>query len=68
VADSFRHPGLRLSLIGGIVFLFGAATLLVLPEVVAAALMLVGGMGVWSGFIWTLFSWYLPSSKPPPEA
>ena len=57
------HPGLRLSTIGGVLFIAGLLSLLVLPSGVAVAVMLIGGAGVWSGFIWTLFSWYLPPSS-----
>lgn len=57
------HPGLRLSAIGGVVFLAGLLSLLVLPAVVSVVAMLMGGMGVWSGFLWTLFSWYVPPSQ-----
>jgi hypothetical protein len=57
------HPGLRLSAIGGVVFLAGILTLFFLPAVVSVLVMLAGGMGVWSGFLWTLFSWYVPPSN-----
>jgi hypothetical protein len=57
------HPGLRLSAIGLVVFLAGIISLLVLPAGVAVAVMLIGGMGVWSGFLWTLFAWYVPPSN-----
>ena len=57
------HPGLRLSAIGGVVFLAGMLTLLFLPAAVSVFVMLAGGMGVWSGFIWTLFNWYVPPSQ-----
>jgi hypothetical protein len=33
-------------------------SLLVLPGYVGVVAMLAGGMGVWSGFIWTLFGYY----------
>jgi hypothetical protein len=55
-----KHTGLKLSGIGLVVFLVSALSLIVLPHVIAVVGMLAGGMGVWSGFIWTLFSWYLP--------
>jgi hypothetical protein len=60
-----RHPGLKLSGAGLIVFILSALSLIVAPHIVGIIGMLAGGMGVWSGFIWTLFSWYVPS--PPPE-
>jgi hypothetical protein len=57
------HPGLRLSAAGGVVFLLGLLSLLLLPAAIAVAVMIAGGMGVWSGFLWTLFSWYGPTSN-----
>jgi hypothetical protein len=58
------HPGLRLSAIGGVVFVISLASLFVLPPAVSVAGMIVGGMGVWTGFLWTLFAWYVPPSEP----
>ena len=58
------HPGLRLSAIGGVVFIAGLLTLLALPAAVSVVVMLAGGMCVWGGFLWTLFAWYTP---PPPN-
>ena len=57
------HPGLRLSAIGGVIFLAGILTLLFLPAAVSVFVMIAGGMGVWGGFLWTLFSWYVPPSE-----
>ena len=57
------HPGLRLSAIGGVVFIAGLLSLLVLPGAISVVVMLAGGMAVWTGFIWTLFSWYVPPSS-----
>ena len=56
------HPGLRLSAIGGVIFFLGMATLLFAPSGVSVVVMLAGGMGVWVGFLWTIFSWYVPTS------
>jgi hypothetical protein len=57
-----QHPGLRLSIVGFAVLLLGAATLAV-SNLAAIVLMLAGGMGVWTGFVWTLFKLY--TAKPP---
>jgi hypothetical protein len=57
------HPGLRLSAIGGVVFLAGILTLFFLPAAVSVFVMIGGGMGVWGGFLWTIFSWYVPPSE-----
>jgi hypothetical protein len=62
------HPGLRLSAIGGVIFLVSLLSMLVLPHALSVAGMLVGGMGVWIGFLWTLFAWYVPSTGEHPEA
>jgi hypothetical protein len=58
-------PGLRVSLIGGVVFFFGLISLLFLPLVIAMAALLLGGFAVWGGFIWTLFSYYGPTGEGP---
>jgi hypothetical protein len=57
------HPGLRLSAIGGVVFLAGVLSILVLPPVLSVAIIIGGGMGVWGGFLWTLFAWYSTGSS-----
>ena len=59
-----RHRGLRLSAAGAAVFLTSLVSLLFLPGLVAAAGMLVGGLCVWAGFIWTLLVYY---TQPPAE-
>jgi hypothetical protein len=61
------HPGLRLSAIGGVVFIASLLTLLVAPPAVSVAGMIIGGIGVWSGFLWTLFAWYQPEAGPTPR-
>jgi hypothetical protein len=63
-----QSPGLRVSLIGTIVFALGLISLLFLPLVVSLIGLLAGGFAVWGGFIWTLFSYYGPTSEQPPEA
>ena len=50
--------GLRLAFIGLIVFMASGLTLLFLPETVAGVGMLVGGAGVWSGFLMTIWHYY----------
>ena len=59
-----QTPGLRLSLIGAVVFLFGLLSLIVLPMAIGMLAILIGGFAVWGGFIWTLFSYYGPTSPP----
>ena len=64
----WQTPGLRLSMIGSIVFLFGLIALVFLPLAIALAGLMIGGFGVWGGFIWTLFSYYGPGSNPADDA
>ncbi len=59
-----RSRGLRVSLAGAVVFVIGLASLLVLPVGLAIILILGGGMFVWGGFLWTIFSFY---TTPPPD-
>jgi hypothetical protein len=61
----WSSPGLRLAVAGLIVFFAGAAALLV-SNLAGSVLMLAGGLGVWSGFIWTLIGYYV-SPRPPGE-
>jgi hypothetical protein len=58
-----QSRGLRLALAGFVLLLLGAATLLI-SKLAAVVLMLTGGMAVWSGFIWTLFQYYVPPQPP----
>jgi hypothetical protein len=41
---------------------------LIFPLVVVGLVaLLTGGFAVWGGFIWTLFSYYVPSRETPPD-
>ena len=62
-----QSPGLRLSLAGAIVFFVSMAGLLFLPDLAPALGMMAGGMGVWIGFMWTLYGYYLPGSNRPKD-
>ena len=53
------------SLAGGAIFLFGLVGLLFMPVLIAVVLTLGGGMLVWSGFVWTLFTYYGAPPEPP---
>ena len=53
-----QSKGLRISLVGILIFLPSALALLFLPALIATLGILVGGMLVWSGFILTLFTFY----------
>ena len=63
----FRSVGLRISLIGAAVFLVSVTSLIFLPNTLPVLGMLAGGMGVWAGFVWTIFSYYAPTSRPPSD-
>jgi hypothetical protein len=54
--------GLRVSLIGALIFLPSVLSVLVLPPLVAGAGMLIGGALVGAGFIVTLVSYYTSGS------
>ncbi len=66
--ESIIHSnGLRLSLVGAVVFLFGLATLTFLPTAAAVLVTLGGGLLVWAGFIWTLAIFYVQPAPDTPE-
>ena len=51
-------PGLRLSLIGGIVVAVSLIALVFVPDTVPAAAMMLGGLAVIGGFVWSLAHFY----------
>ena len=53
-----KSKGLRISLVGGLIFVPSAIALLVVPPLLATLGMVAGGMLVWGGLISTLFSFY----------
>ena len=60
---TLQSPGMRLAAFGAILFLLSTAALLAfMPKGPAALGMLIGGMCVWFGFIWTIFSFYASGS------
>lgn len=54
---------LRLSAIGVLIFLLAITSLLYLPDGISIVAMLIGGMLVWGGFIWTIFTAYSPPQQ-----
>jgi hypothetical protein len=62
-----ESAGLRLSLAGAVFFFLSMAGLLFLPDALPGIGMAIGGMGVMIGFMWTLYGYYVPDSKPPEE-
>jgi hypothetical protein len=54
----FSSKGMRVSLIGGAIFLPSALAILILPAVIGSIGMLVGGLMVFAGFIVTLVQYY----------
>ncbi len=55
--------GLRVSLIGGAIFLPSAVATLILPALIGSIGMLVGGLLVFGGFIVTLVQYYSGSGE-----
>lgn len=64
----FQSRGLRLSVAGGLLVLVSALSLLLLPDVVSGAGMLIGACAVGGGFIWTMLEFYTQPHEPPPDA
>jgi hypothetical protein len=58
-------PGLRLSFVGGVVVVISGLSLLLLPDIISGAGMLVGACAVGGGFIWTMLEFYVPPREPP---
>jgi hypothetical protein len=63
-----QSRGLRLSFAGGIVVFLSGLSLLLLPDVVSGAGMLLGACAVGGGFMWTMLEFYAPPREPPPDA
>ena len=57
-----RSRGLRVSLAGAVLFFAGLGALAFLPKALAVLAILVGGMIVWGGFLWTIFGYYSGSA------
>lgn len=53
-----NSPGIRLSLAGGIVVVVSLIALIVLPDTVPAIAMMLGGLAVIGGFVWSLAHFY----------
>ena len=62
-----RTPGLGLSLVGGIVVAVSLIALVFLPDTVPAAAMMLGGVAVIAGFVWSLAHFYTDTPSPPNE-
>ena len=60
-----QSRGLRLSFAGGIVVFLSGLSLLLLPDVVSGAGMLLGACTVGGGFMWTMLEFYAAPHKPP---
>ncbi len=61
----FQSRGLRLSIAGGVLVLVSSFSLLLLPDFVAGAGMLLGACAVGAGFMWTMAEFYIPPQQPP---
>jgi hypothetical protein len=53
-----QSKGLRLSAIGAVIFLLSIVSLVFLPNLGPVIGMLIGGVCVWAGFIWTILTYY----------
>ena len=62
-----QSRGLRLSFAGGIVVFLSGLSLLLLPDVISGAGMLLGACAVGGGFMWTMIEFYVPPSGPPSD-
>jgi len=60
-----QSRGLRLSFAGGIVVFLSGLSLLLLPDVVSGAGMLLGACAVGGGFMWTMLEFYAAPHEPP---
>ena len=55
-------PGLRLALAGGLVVAVSLIALVFLPDTIPAAAMMIGGLAVIGGFVWSLAHFYIHTS------
>jgi hypothetical protein len=60
-----KSKGLRISIVGAIVVAASMIALTVAPDVIPGLTMMVGGLAVIGGFIWTLAELYFPPSDTP---
>jgi hypothetical protein len=60
-----QSRGLRLSFAGGIVVFLSGLSLLLLPDVISGAGMLLGACAVGGGFMWTMLEFYVAPHEPP---
>ena len=63
-----KSKGLRLSVAGAILVALSMPALLVVPEMIPGFAMMIGGLAVIGGFIWTLAELYFPPTDQPPDA
>jgi hypothetical protein len=63
-----RSKGLRVSIAGAVLVALSMLGLLFVPDAFPAITMMVGGVAVIGGFVWTLAGYYLGSPDPPPDA
>jgi hypothetical protein len=61
-----KSKGLRLSIAGAIVVAVCMPALLVVPDLIPGLAMMIGGVAVIGGFIWTLAELYFPPTDQPP--
>jgi hypothetical protein len=60
-----QSRGFRLSAVGGLLILISAISMVLLPDYVAGAGMVVGACAVGGGFMWTMAEFYVTPQQPP---
>jgi hypothetical protein len=63
-----KSKGLRLSVAGAVVVALSMPALIVMPDLIPGFAMMIGGLAVIGGFIWTLAELYASSADQPPSA
>jgi hypothetical protein len=61
-----KHKGLRLSAIGALICILSLPLLSIMPRGIPSLGILVGGLLVWGGLMWTLFGYYAAPHEPTP--
>jgi len=60
-----KSKGLRLSVAGAVVVALSMPALLIMPDLIPGFAMMIGGLAVIGGFIWTLSDLYSSTDQPP---
>jgi len=60
-----KSKGLRLSVGGAVVVALSMPALLIMPDLIPGFAMMIGGLAVIGGFVWTLAELYSSADQPP---